>query len=57
MVVVLPAPLGPSSPKISPRATANESPSTAVTSPKRRVSPRASMAGPFAAARAGSLRG
>ena len=30
MVVVLPAPFGPSSPKISPRATANEMPLTTV---------------------------
>ena len=32
-VVVLPAPLGPSSPKISPSATVRLSPSTAVTPP------------------------
>ena len=31
-VVDLPAPLGPRNPKISPRSTANDSPSTAATS-------------------------
>jgi hypothetical protein len=34
-VVVLPAPLGPSSPKTSPGRTSNESPETARRSPKR----------------------
>ncbi len=33
MVVVLPAPLGPRNPKISPGSTSNEIPSTAVSSP------------------------
>ena len=33
MVVVLPAPFGPSSPKHSPRCTSSDSPSTATTSP------------------------
>src|SRR4051794_17936724 len=42
--VDLPAPLGPSMPKISPSATLNEMPATAVKSPKRLVSPRTSMA-------------
>ena len=35
IVVVLPAPLGPSRPKISPRSTSNERWSTATTSPYR----------------------
>ncbi len=35
MVVVLPAPLGPSRPNISPRPTSNPTPSTATTSPNR----------------------
>src|SRR6185503_19096524 len=35
IVVVLPAPFGPSSPKHSPRPTANDSPSTAMTSAYR----------------------
>ena len=42
-VVVLPAPLGPSSPKISPRRTSNEVLATAVKSPKRRTSSRTAM--------------
>src|SRR5439155_9253822 len=37
MVVVLPAPFGPSMPRISPCRMANETPSTAVKSPKRLV--------------------
>ncbi len=37
MMVVLPAPLGPSSPKVSPRAMWNDTPSTAVNDPKRRT--------------------
>ena len=44
MSVDLPAPLGPSSPKISPSRTSKEIPSTAVKSPKRFVSSRTSMA-------------
>src|SRR5688572_5316699 len=39
MVVVLPAPLGPRNPKISPARTSNVTASTAVKSPKRRVRP------------------
>jgi len=45
MVVVLPAPLGPSRPKIEPATTLNDRSLTAVTSPKRRVKPRVSTAG------------
>src|SRR5712692_8955030 len=37
MVVVLPAPFGPSRPRISPCRMSNETPSTAVKSPKRLV--------------------
>ena len=37
IVVVLPAPLAPRKPKISPRGTLNETRSTATKSPKRRV--------------------
>ncbi len=44
MSVDLPAPLGPSRPKISPSSTVNEMPSTAVKSPNRFVMPRTSMA-------------
>src|SRR5262245_28271079 len=44
MAVVLPAPLAPRKPKISPRCTSNVSPSTAVKSPKRLVSFRQVMA-------------
>ena len=44
-VVDLPAPLGPSSPKISPRDTSNEMSDAAVKSPKRLVSARASITG------------
>src|SRR4051812_15160574 len=44
MVVDLPAPLLPRKPKISPRPTANETLSTATNWPKRRVSPRTSIA-------------
>jgi hypothetical protein len=33
MVVVFPAPFGPSSPTISPRATSNDTPSTATVAP------------------------
>ena len=40
MVVVLPAPFGPSKPKISPAATSNETPSTALVLPyEKRTSP------------------
>ena len=42
--VVLPAPFGPITPNTSPAFTANETPSTAVTPPKRRVSPLTSRA-------------
>ena len=41
IVVVLPAPLPPSSPITEPPATAKESASTAVTAPKRLVNRRA----------------
>ena len=40
IVVVLPAPLGPRNPVTRPRGTANDNPSTAVTSPNRFVRPR-----------------
>src|SRR5262245_47504548 len=54
MVVDLPAPLLPRKPKISPRATSNDTLSTATKSPKRRVSPRTSMA--FASSSNGALQ-
>ena len=41
MVVDLPAPLGPSSPKDSPGGTSKSIPSTAVNSPNRLVRPLA----------------
>ncbi|EKD60196.1 MAG: hypothetical protein ACD_54C00895G0001 [uncultured bacterium] len=41
-IVVLPAPFGPIRPRISPRATASDMPSTAATPPKRLVRLRAS---------------
>src|ERR1039458_364165 len=44
-VVVLPAPSGPTRPKISPWATDKSRWSTAVSSPKRRVRPVVSMMG------------
>ena len=44
-VVVFPAPLGPSRPKISPRRTSNEVLATAVKSPKRRTRSRTTMTG------------
>src|SRR5512142_1037116 len=44
MSVDLPAPLGPSSPNVSPSATSKEIPSTAVKSPKRFTSPCTSIA-------------
>src|SRR6266576_3522274 len=44
MVVVLPAPLGPSRPKHSPAPTARSNPLTATTSPKRLVRARQLMA-------------
>jgi hypothetical protein len=40
--VVLPDPLGPISPRISPSPTESDSPSTATTPPNRLVSPRVS---------------
>ena len=43
-MVVLPAPLGPSTPKISPRRTSRSMPSTARLSPKVLTSPRAETA-------------
>ncbi len=48
-VVVLPEPLGPISPRISPRATASERPSTATTPPNRLTMPRVSSTGSAAA--------
>src|SRR6185436_6478436 len=46
IVVDFPAPLLPRKPKISPRRTSNDTLSTATNWPKRRVSPRTSMATP-----------
>src|ERR1700691_4974483 len=46
MVVVLPAPFGPSSPKTSPRSTQRSIPSTAILSAKRWRSPLTRNAGP-----------
>src|SRR6476661_6458216 len=46
IVVVFPAPLGPSSPKHSPRATARSRPSTATTSPYAFRRPATRSAGP-----------
>src|SRR4051794_36180516 len=43
MVVDLPAPFGPSTPKISPRRTCNDTSFTATSEPKRRDSERVSM--------------
>ena len=43
-IVVLPAPLGPSTPNTSPRCTSRSMPSTARTSPKVLTSPRACTA-------------
>ena len=45
IVLVLPAPLGPRKPKLSPAATSKSMPSTAVNTPKRLVRPRAWMSG------------
>src|SRR5262249_24210995 len=50
MTVVLPLPLGPKKPKISPLATSKLTPFTAVNLPKLRTSPRAAMAGSAAGA-------
>ena len=47
MVVVLPAPFGPSRPKHSPRVTSRSRPSTATTSAKALRSPRSRSDGPF----------
>jgi hypothetical protein len=44
MVVVLPEPFGPRKPWMRARGIARSMPSTATTSPKRRVSPWASIA-------------
>ena len=55
--VDLPAPFGPSSPKISPGATENEMPSTAVKSPKRLTMFRTSTAASWSPALAGFDRG
>src|SRR6185369_10500866 len=43
MVVDLPAPFGPSTPKISPRLTCSDTSFTATSDPKRRDSERVSM--------------
>ena len=56
MAVVFPAPSGPTSPKSSPLPTVNESPSSAVTAPKRRTSASASSAGPDAVSRPADTR-
>ena len=53
-VVDLPAPLGPSRPKISPRLISNEMWSAAVKAPKRRVSARALTGGAPSRARRAS---
>ncbi len=45
MVVVLPAPLGPSRASVSPRATTRSRASTASTEPNRLVSPATATAG------------
>src|ERR1043166_21956 len=50
ITVVLPLPLGPRKPKISPLATSKLTPFTAVNFPKLRTSPRAEMAGSVARA-------
>src|SRR5262245_58650566 len=50
MTVVLPLPLGPKKPKISPLATWKLTPFTAVNLPKLRTSPCAAMAGSVAGA-------
>ncbi|WP_410207274.1 hypothetical protein, partial [Bordetella parapertussis] len=55
-VVVLPAPLGPSRPKISPRRTLNEVLATAVDAPNLRTRSWTSMAG-WAASGASLARG
>ncbi len=47
IVVDFPAPFGPSSPNTSPWATENETPSTAVNSPKRFVKSRTAIAHPL----------
>src|SRR5262252_6253102 len=49
MSVVLPAPLGPSSPKNSPCSTARSIPASACTGPKRRAIPAISTAGAMVA--------
>src|SRR5919106_2842829 len=46
IVVVLPAPFGPRNPNSSPGATVNDTPSTAVKSPKRLTSWSTSTAAP-----------
>src|SRR6185312_6647462 len=45
IVVDLPAPLGPKSPKHTPTGTSRSSPSTAVIGPKRLTTPRSDIAG------------
>ena len=57
MVVLFPAPLGPSSPRISPRRTSSERPSTATRSPNRLWrSRRASTRASYGAAGSGQRR-
>src|SRR6478609_8487074 len=55
-VVVLPAPLGPTSPKNDPRGTSRSMPRTAMRSPKRLPSPRTAMAGPSSGTPCGAGR-
>src|SRR4051794_7512537 len=56
-VVVLPAPFGPSRPKISPAATWKSIPSTATMSPYRLISPRTSTTGSVATERVAAIGG
>src|SRR6516162_2376259 len=57
IVVVLPAPLGPRKPKMTPSGTANEAWSTAVKPLKRLTRSRASMIAPIIFRRAAVRRG
>src|SRR5262245_37145969 len=56
MVVVLPEPLGPSMPKISPASIEKLMPSTAVSAPKRLTSPSTAMTGGMALLRGADPR-
>src|SRR6185436_15225635 len=47
IVELLPAPFGPRKPKASPRLTSRSIPSTATSSPKRLIRPRAWIIEPF----------